>query len=498
MPPISRGTLVGIDVGTTVLKAAALDARSGALLAASSRPLPTRAAPDGTREQDPARLDRALRQVLACLAESLGRRWTRVAGIGLAAQGGSMVIADKATGKALTPVTLWNDTRAAPFMQAIARKKPVAFWRRRTFRDTPGAGLGRLLWLRASAPHLIDEANIFAGVGEYFFFGLTRAWRQDAGNALQNGCYSTVNRDLDAAQTGLAGVPASFYAPMRRGHRTRALSRAAATLYGLPEGIPVAGPYIDQEAGYMAALGTSRRPLQCSLGTAWVGNLRLPRATTGRSPIQLVLPSPCDAGRLVVQPLLTGNAAWDWGLATLVDRRQTRALAALDRVFADDPLPPPGLVALPWHTRQNPLAPACNGAGVFLGVGTHTDRDQLVRALAAGMVYEMARVFDAVKASGRVDSVVLTGGAAKGRFFQRLLAAAFDPLPVHVLRDQDYAGCRGALFGLGRRAACGGSLRVRRPSARLRARVREGYDLYVQAFRCHLGNEDAGKPFAFK
>ena len=91
-------------------------------------------------------------------------------------------------------------------------------------------------------------------------------------------------------------------------------------------GIPVAGPYIDQEAGYMSAAGVSESPLQCSLGTAWVGNFVLPDDTTGGSPTQMVLPAPVGNGRLVVQALLAGNVTWDWGLQTLLDADHVRAL----------------------------------------------------------------------------------------------------------------------------------------------------------------------------
>ncbi len=46
------GLLIGVDLGTTALKAAAFDAVGGALLGAASRRLDTRVEADGTREQD--------------------------------------------------------------------------------------------------------------------------------------------------------------------------------------------------------------------------------------------------------------------------------------------------------------------------------------------------------------------------------------------------------------------------------------------------------------
>ncbi|HPX42382.1 MAG TPA: FGGY family carbohydrate kinase, partial [Candidatus Hydrogenedentes bacterium] len=104
--------LIGIDVGTTVLKACAFDADSGALAARAAHRLPVRLLADGGREQTVRALDRAFQGVLAALREHLGRHWAAVSGIGVAAQGGSSIIADRGTGAPLTPMVLWNDARA--------------------------------------------------------------------------------------------------------------------------------------------------------------------------------------------------------------------------------------------------------------------------------------------------------------------------------------------------------------------------------------------------
>ena len=97
---IRKDTLIGIDVGTTVLKAAAFDARSGAPLASANRRLTVRTASGGVREQSVVSLDRALTSVLRDLHGQLGSAWRCVSGIGLAAQGGSTIIADRRTGPA--------------------------------------------------------------------------------------------------------------------------------------------------------------------------------------------------------------------------------------------------------------------------------------------------------------------------------------------------------------------------------------------------------------
>jgi sugar (pentulose or hexulose) kinase len=469
--------LLGIDLGTTVLKVAAFDARSGEALGVAAARLPLRTDADGTREQDPKALDRALRRAAGELSRKLGKAWSRVAGVGLAAQGGSAIIADRATGEHHTPMQLWSDTRPLHLLGDIANRKPDGYWRRLSYLDDPGAGLARMQWLRARRPGLFSNDNIYVGAGEYIFFKLTGTWRQDAGSALQIGCYNARSHRLASGPLKLIDIPVSFVAPMRRGHETRPLSSGGAALLGLREGIPATGPYLDHEAGYLSAVGGSSRPLQVSLGTAWVGNF-VNETGPSLDGLNLVLPSPVGAGSLVVRVMVGGNASWDWARETLLGAKGAKALTQADAVFREGLLPPEGLVALPWLTRPNPFAPDAFGSGAFFGTNTHTTRADLLRALVAGMCFELAHVFEPVRESGDVDRVVLGGGASNGWYFRELLAGLFAPLPVFHLEEDETPGARGALYPFSRKAARAGARRVRRPPKRVHARILEGYKLY--------------------
>ena len=495
---MKNGILIGLDVGTTVLKAAAFDVRTGRALAVSSRRLPVRVGSGGEREQSTALLDRAMRAAFADLRDRVGRRWREVAGIGLAAQGGSGIVVNRRTGTALTPMMLWNDARPSAYAARIMAGRPPGYWRRHTMRDVPGQGLGRMLWLRDTHPRLLTDDNLHVGAGEYGYFRLTGVWRQDGGNALQVGCFNARQRRLDQRLLDVTGLPLSFIAPMRSGHEMHGLTRGAAQRFGLPEGTPVAGPYIDQEAGYMSALGVSARPLQCSLGTAWVGNFELAATETWTSPYQLVLPGITGEGWLVLQPLLTGNVTWDWGLTHLADADQRLALRQADRIFASELLPPAGLLALPWFNAGNPLCQGALGGGAFVGMSPHTDRAQLLRALALGMACEMARVLAEVRLKRKVDSVVLGGGASRGRYFQDLFAVLFHPLPVYRLQDEDLAGARGVLLGFDRAVARARPERVSASVGAVRSRIEAAYGLYLRAFERMYGSVATGNGVKFQ
>jgi sugar (pentulose or hexulose) kinase len=489
---------IGVDIGTTVLKAAAFDGRSGRGLGKAGVTLTVKTGADGAREQSPMALDHAMLQVFSVLRKQLGARWRQVAGIGLAAQGGSGVIVDRERGTPFTPMYLWNDLRALLHMPQIRKAKPTAFWRKSTFRDEPGWGLGRLLWLQKTRPRLFLGENMYVGAGEYCYFRLTDLWRQDPCNALQIGCFNVAAERLDARLLDIVGLPLSWVAPLRKGHEIHPLSKVAAARLGLRAGLPVAGPYMDHEAGYLSAVDVSRHPLQCSLGTAWVGNYTVPSSARWSSPFQLVLPSLTDKGWLVVQALLTGNVTWNWALEELVDADQRKAFAQLDVIFKEELLPPEGLVALPWFNMPNPLQLQALGGGTFFGMNARTRKTELLRAVAASMVYEMARVFAEVRDKRKVDSVVLGGGASKGRVFQTLFAALFSPLPVHRVEDEDQSGARGTLYPLCRKIACSRTQRLPLPDWCLQKRIQRGFDLYRNVFDRLYGGFAGGGPIHFK
>jgi L-xylulokinase len=486
---------LGIDIGSTSLKAAAFDARRGRLLAQAEHRLALDMDETGKREQDPTALIRALSAAASSLRRQVGGRWRRVRGIGLATQGGSTILVNRKTGAPSTPMILWNDTRAFGHFHKIVAKYPPRWWRSFSLSDGPGMGLARAQWMREKWPRLFKTDPLCVGAGEHVYFALTSQWRQDACHALQSGCYDAVNNRTTTRPLAELGLPTDFYAPLRRGHETHPLTQNAADLLKLPAGIPVAGPYNDHEAGYLSVLHVSRRPLECSLGTAWVGNFVLPPTFNGRSPFQLCIASPTGTGRQVIMPLMTGNVTLDWALATFVHADHKTALARAAEILS---LPPPGLVALPWLNRPNALRPAHNGSAAFFGIGPATTHADFFRAVVAAMAFEFARVFKRVAKSGAVDSLVLCGGAAKSAHVRSLFAALFAPKPIHRVIETELMGTRGCLYAFDSQIARAPVAPVRCDAGLDQKMLVETQTLYLETFERLYAHVKAGAPYTIK
>lgn len=481
------GHLLGIDLGTTVLKMAIFNANTGAAVAHAEERLVVAKPAPGAREIDMRSLSRAIRRALRSLREAAGSRWRSIEGIGLAAQGGSSIIADRATGSPHSPMFLWNDERCHPQYTELSRLQPPQVWSAQLSYAAPPRGLARILWLRERHPQWFIGDTIHIGAGEHLFFTLTGTWRQDPGNAIQVGSYHAYTKTLDATAFRRVDVPLELVAPLREGHEVGVLSATGAKFLGLAPGIPVAGPYIDQEAAYMSLMGQRSMPLQCGLGTAWVGNFILDDDDPWSSPMQMVLPSPSGKGRFVIQALPTGNVSWDWALDTFLGGHGESELRRAARFFTRALTPREGLMVVPWFAQANPWAPDLAGGGAALGISAHDRPGELVRAVAAGMVFELHRFLGGVGRRNSKGGVVLSGGASRGTQFRKLIAAAFQPTPVYWQRDYDLAAARGSLWALNPKAAHADTRTIPRPDQRVVNDVQRGCARYREVFASMYG-----------
>ncbi|MCC6152190.1 MAG: FGGY-family carbohydrate kinase [Candidatus Hydrogenedentes bacterium] len=490
--------LLGIDLGTTFLKVSVFDRTTGRVIAQDGVRLTVRELPDGGREQDMPSIMRVLKRIARKLKNNNPTAWKRIAGIGVASQGGSSIIVSS-DGTPRTPMLLWNDARAQGEFAEVLKRLPLSFWREVTLRDVPAHGMARISWLLKYRPEVFKGRRgdvLHVGAGDYLFFLLTGTWRQEAGSTIQIGPYNVKKRTLDERPLKAFGLSIDFVPPLRIGDTTELLSDSGAALLDLNADIPVAGPYIDQEAGYRCAAVTVDAPLHVSLGTAWVGNFLIDERMAGYAPYQLLLPGPDRNRRLIVLPLLTGNATWEWALREFTPKGNAQAIAEANTVLKAKPFPHAGLHLLPWNAQDNPLLPANYGGGAFIGMNTQTTRDDMLSAAALGLVCEFARVFSILRDKRAVKSVVLSGGASKGEHFRKLMATLLAPLPVYWQTDSDLAGARGALVVFESKAAQAELKRVPLPDKKFLNEARNRASEYNAIIDRLYGHVKAGRPYA--
>lgn len=143
--------LIGVDVGTTAVKAALFDAGGETRRRFSSAYATTRPAP-GFVEQDPSDW---MSRVLAGIGELVaGLPQGAVAGIGLCSQVNTHVFVDE-SGRALLPAIIWQDGRCAEdarqLDRLVASEDRLKWWGAPLPIDASHV-LSRMAWVRRTHP----------------------------------------------------------------------------------------------------------------------------------------------------------------------------------------------------------------------------------------------------------------------------------------------------------------------------------------------------------
>ncbi|MDQ2812019.1 MAG: FGGY family carbohydrate kinase, partial [Actinomycetota bacterium] len=209
--PGPGGIYIGLDLGTSGLKAVAL-AASGEVLARGSAVYPTHRPAAGACEQDPADWRRAVQQVVAQLAKvTPAGRWLA---IGLSGMIPTLVTLDP-DGMPNGPAITWQDSRADDLGDEFRERCGAAGLYQLTGQWVDGRYLLPMFGRIARAdPARAAVTTTIASAKDYLFAWLTGELATDPSTAAGYGCY-----DLQAGDWSTACLAAAALAPAGPGGR---------------------------------------------------------------------------------------------------------------------------------------------------------------------------------------------------------------------------------------------------------------------------------------
>jgi xylulokinase len=433
----TRDVYLGLDLGTSGLKAAALST-SGAVLARASAAYPTRRPAAGACEQDPADWQRAVEQVMAQLAGVIPpRRWRA---IGLSGMLPTLVTLGP-DGQPNGPAITWQDCRADSLGDEFRERYGAAGLYRLTGQWVDGRYLLPMFGRIAAAdPARAAATASIASAKDYLFAWLTGELATDPSTAAGYGCYELETGRWNAGLQAMAALDPALPAVWPSA-ASRPLRAEAAARLGCPP-IPVVLGAADSVLG---ALGLGvREPGQVAY-IAGTSNVIL--GITGRlvlDPAHRFLVTPlAEPGRWGVEmDLLATGSAITW-LAGLLGGELTEA-GLVELAASIDPGHAP--VLLPY------LSPGEQGAlwdpslhGAVVGLNLSHGREHLARALVNGIILESRRCLDVLDETGGFGrSVEVAGGSAADPSFRVDLADASRRLVSMPRGDGTDHSARGA------------------------------------------------------
>ncbi|MCC9074602.1 hypothetical protein FKZ61_000545 [Litorilinea aerophila] len=433
----STPLLVGLDVGTTNIKAIAFDP-AGQAVAQATVPTPTHYHPEPSRQgwayYHPEELwettARALRQVTAGLTEP-----GRVVGVAVASVGETGIPLDRAgrpTGEAIA----WFDRRTTE--QAAWLDAQIGWERLFAISGLalqPIFGLCKVLWLRQHEPEAWARTARWLNVADYIAYRLSGQMATDFSLASR-----TLALDLHRLRWATEllaelGLPPDLFAPLTAsGTPLGPVLPEVAAATGLPSHAQVAVGGHDHVCGALALGVTDPGTVLNSLGTAEAVFLPVTRPLTDPAFGQQGYSQGTHVdGRhyYALGGLYTSGASVEWFREAIADGAP---YATLIQEAADVPPGSLGVCFLPHLRLANPPHLDPRSRGAFIGLSTEARRGVLFRALLEGLSLEMRSTLEPLlgHAQATLQRVMATGGGTRNELWIRIKAGVLDR-PVHVV-----------------------------------------------------------------
>jgi erythritol kinase len=435
---MTRDILIGVDAGTSVIKAVAFSL-TGEQIAVAARPNVYETPGPGQVEQDMLRTWADCAATLRDLGELTPNLAARAAALAVTAQGDGSWMID-ADGEPVGGGLLWLDSRAADLVADYMRSDAYAEHYFRT-----GSGLNacmasaQLAWMKRWQPGRIQRATTCFHCKDWLYFKLTDARVTDPSEGnFTFGNFRTRQYEPSILEgMGIADC-ARLLPPMVEGTaESGKVSSSAAVLTGLPEGLPVSLAYLDVVC---TALGGGLYDPSGRVGVSVMGSTGMHMRYAGSAEdVRLnedrsgyTMCFPIDGACASMQSNMAATLNIDW-LMDLAREAAEMAGARTTRQALFSGLDDKILAAQPGQAIYHPYIFEAGERGPFLDpnaraqfsdLSTKTSFAGLARAVFEGLAFA-AR--DCYLASGPIPREVrLSGGAARSKAMRAILAAALE------------------------------------------------------------------------
>jgi len=434
-------TYLGVDAGTSVVKAAIFD-ENGDALAVQGRSIPLmhdRGGIKGAVEQD---FEVILATMSAVVSDAIAEAGQAPESVALTGQGDGCWVTDERF-HPVRPALSWLDGRAGSLVDEWGKsgvlQEVYGICGGAMF---PGAPAACLKWLDLNEPQVLDRAATAGYCKDALFGRLTGVRATDPSDAsLPFGDGTGMGySDRVLELTGLTDRR-SLLAPIVAPVPVAELHDEGAALLGLPAGTPVtSGPFDFPACGFGSGVGWPGTEGDALLivGTTLGCLVHRDDLVTSGDAAGFSVSTGKPGQWLRAMPAMVGTASLDWVLRILGIE-----VSAVEGLLATSPPGANGVNVLPYLATSGERAPFVDplAAGSISGMRLTTNRDDIVRAVCEGLAYTARHCFESAGRSGRI---VVTGGGSKSSNWMKVFADVLEE-PLVLARTPE-VGARGAVL----------------------------------------------------
>ncbi len=440
--------LMGLDIGTTGVKAVVFDA-GGRALSRAFREHRVDSDNDGRAEQDP---DEVWLHAKTVMREALAAAGTTTLAAVCASLQGDAVIPLGKDGQVLHPAILGMDYRClAELPECEKRFGGWELFLRTGMRPHPINSFIKMLWLRRNRPKVFAESKSMASYSDFILRRMGLPGVMDQCMASRSMAYNLEKSDWDDDILAAFDFPRSLLAlTAPSGTPIGPMAAEVAKELGLSKApLVVAGGH-DQAVAAIGAGAIVPDIAVASTGTAEVMSRYLAEPLLTKKMYDSYYPCYCSAmgeGYFTFALNHSGGLAFRWFRDQWCGEETAKAAAAGRDAYAmivdEMPEGPSGLYTMPHFTGSG--TPDCDmsSRAAIVGMNLTTDRPRAGLALLEGLTFDLRSNLDRMRELGMETSRIRNvGGGSRSRRWVQLKADILD-IPVEIMTNAD-AACGGA------------------------------------------------------
>lgn len=413
---------LGIDIGTTSVKAVLIDVY-GWIVAEASSAHDLYSEYQGWAEEDPADWWRGLCAVSRQVLTMSGVDPASIAAVGVSGMVPAIVLLD-ADGNVLRRSIQQQDARALAeisfLQQAIDQDE---LYRRTGGFTNQQHVLPRLLWVKTNEPVLFGRVRYVMGSYDYMNYRLTGVPSLEINWAVESGLYDIYQRRWIPEYMELGGIPLDLFPSVSEPSEVIGeVTEQAAEATGLKCGTPVVAGSADHVASALAAGVSERGDLLVKFGGG--GDVLFCTSHLETHPKMFIDYHDVPGQYLVNGCMAASGSLVKWFVQEMTPEAQHPAVfQRLDQMAGAVRPGSDGIIVLPYFLGEktplfDPLA-----RGVFFGLSLHHTRGHLFRAILESVSYGFLHHVDELKTLGYVPKRIFgTNGGARSPLWRQITA----------------------------------------------------------------------------
>ena len=460
---IHQGYLLGLDVGSSSVKASLVEVRSGRSVASSQSPsseMSMTAVQSGWAEQDPEMWwEHAVKSTRLCLEKSQIRPESVLA-IGIAYQMHGLVVVDK-NQRVLRPSIIWCDSRAVLLGEQAFRDLGEGFCLSHLLNSPGNFTASKLKWVRENESKTYEQIHKIMLPGDFIAMKLTGEIQTTETGLSEGVFWDFKEKAISRKLLDYYGISSSLIANAVPVFSVQGeLTKGAAEALGLKPGVKVAYRSGDQpnnafslnvlNPGETAATaGTSGVIYSVTDKNAFDPDSRVNtflHVTNGSSATASAGQASARNGILLC---INGTGILNrWLNNTIQSSGEPYGYAKLNEIAAQARIGSAGLVALPFGNGAERILKNKEIGASFHGVDFNQHHQaHLFRAAQEGIVFSLKYGFDILEKMGCHSSVIRAGNS--NMFLSPIFREAFVNTTGSRLELYDTDGAQGAALGAG-------------------------------------------------